>query len=139
MISPTIPVMLSMFHVPHLTASQQLKLLPELQSAFRCCHSTETAVFKVLSDAFNAKLHLPDCWILLLHLTLSTMLYSSTNYGMCLVWSTVLWTGWHTWLDEHSMYYVHYNGEVSRTTPLYWGVPQGSVFQYWGQSSSCCM
>jgi len=33
---------------------QQFNLLPGLQSAYRRCHSTETAMFKVLSDAFVA-------------------------------------------------------------------------------------
>ena len=33
---------------------QQFNLLPGLQSAYRRCHSTETAMLKVLSDAFLA-------------------------------------------------------------------------------------
>jgi len=33
---------------------QQHDLLPEQQSAYRCCHSTETAMLKVLSDAYSA-------------------------------------------------------------------------------------
>ena len=33
---------------------QQHDLRPEQQSAYRCCHSTETAMLKVLSDAYSA-------------------------------------------------------------------------------------
>ena len=32
---------------------QQHDLLPEQQSAYRCCHSTETAMLKVLSDVYS--------------------------------------------------------------------------------------
>ena len=33
---------------------QQFNPLPELQSAYRCCHSAEIAMLKVLSDTFVA-------------------------------------------------------------------------------------
>ena len=37
-----------------LTYLDTSQLMPELQSAYRPCHSTETAITKVLSDVFSA-------------------------------------------------------------------------------------
>jgi len=77
---------------------QQFNLLPGLQSAYRRCHSTETAVLKVLSDAFLAAdtgqatlLGLLDLTFLLLRLTLLTM--PSSLRDLRLVWLTVHCTG----------------------------------------------
>ena len=74
---------------------QQFNLLPGLQSAYRRCHFTETAVLKVLSDAFLAAdttlLGLLDLTFLLLRLTLLTM--PSSLRDLRLVWLTVHCTG----------------------------------------------
>jgi len=76
---------------------QQFNLLPGLQSAYRRCHSTETAMLKVLSDAFAAadtgQATLLGLLDLILRLTLLTMPSSLRDYVLRLVWLTVHCTG----------------------------------------------
>ena len=85
---------------------QQFNLLPGLQSAYRRCHSTETAMLKVLSDAFLAadtgQATLLGLLVSVLHLTLLTMPFSLRD--LRLVWLTVHCTGRRRiWLVERSM------------------------------------
>lgn len=62
---------------------QQYNLLSELQSACRRCHSSETSMLSAVKSPSlqqkPVKLHLLVCWILLLHLTQSTMPSSSRD------------------------------------------------------------
>ena len=109
---------------------QQFNLLPGLQSAYIHCHSTETAMLKVLSNAFvaadtgQAKLldvldltaayDTVDHAILIERLRLTFIVVDSALH-----WMTSYLTG--------RMQYVCYYGEVSTTTRVYCSVPQGLV------------
>ena len=80
----------------------------------------------MLSDAFVAADHCLVSWILLLRLTLLTMTSSLRDlrltFGVvdsALHWMTSYLTG--------RTQYVRYRGEVSTTTHVNYGVPQGSV------------
>jgi len=111
----------------HLNAA---RLLPDLQSAYRACHSTETAVLKVLADILRA-LDTGDVAVLTLldlsaafdtvdHATLLRRL--EVSYGLQ---GHVL--GWcQSYLDGRTQY-VRRGTDFSTVTLLLCGVPQGSV------------
>ena len=106
------------------------RLLPDLQSAYRAHHSTETAVLRVLSDILDA-LDRGDFAVLTLldlsaafdtvdHTTLLCRL--QITYGItdiALVWFA-------SYLHERKLS-VWYRGSCSTTASLLCGVPQGSV------------
>jgi len=105
-------------------------LLPEYQSAYRSCHSTETATLKVTSDALlaadrgmvtllgcldlSAAFDCVDQQILMVRL--------ETTFGIRE--SSLEWI--RSYLDGRTQR-VRYNGTVSAPAKLTCGVPQGSV------------
>jgi len=106
------------------------KLLPELQSAYRANHSTETAVLRVLSDILGALdrgdlaaltlLDLSAAFDTVDHTTLIRRLEISYGIG-----GTVL--GWFsTYLDQR-LQFVRCRSSSSTPSTSLCGVPQGSV------------
>jgi hypothetical protein len=106
------------------------RLLPDLQSAYRAHHSTETAVLKVLSDillavdsgdlALLTMLDLSAAFDTVDHVILLSRLQHS--YGLH---DTVL--GWfRSYLTDRTQF-VRHNNRRSAPTRLLCGVPQGSV------------
>ena len=103
------------------------RLLPDLQSAYRAHHSTETAVLRVLSDILDALdfavltlLDLSAAFDTVDHTTLLRRL--QTTYGItgtALVWFA-------SYLHERKLS-VWYRGSSSTPSSLLCGVPQGSV------------
>jgi len=104
-------------------------LLPDLQSAFRTHHSTETAVLKVMSDillaldsgnlALLTLLDLPAAFDSVDHATLILRLQKS--YGLCdvaLKWIT-------SYLNGRTQY-VRTSVTTSKQSAVLFGVPQGS-------------
>ena len=105
-------------------------LLPDLQSAFRTHHSTETAVLKVMSDillaldsgnlALLTLLDLSAAFDSVDHATLILRLQKS--YGLCdvsLKWITSYLSG--------RTQYVRTSVTTSKPSTVLFGVPQGSV------------
>ena len=111
----------------YLTAA---RLLPNLQSAYRAHHSTETAVLKVLADillaidrgdlAVLALLDLSAAFDTVDHDTLLRRL--ETSYG--LAGSVISW--FRSYLDGRTQS-VRCRSSSSKPTRLHCGVPQGSV------------
>ena len=109
---------------------QEHKLFPEKQSAYRKFHSTETAILEVLSNVYaaadNGKVTLLglldqgsafDC---VDHEILCERLGHNFGFtGKALKW-------FKSYLTDRSQF-VSFNGEQSKTTRVYYGVPQGSV------------
>ena len=105
-------------------------LLPEHQSAYRACHSTESALLKITSDALmaadrgmvtllgmldlSAAFDCVDHEIFLRRLDLSFGIR-----GSALAWI-------RSYLDNRTQR-VRYNGFISESTTVLCGVPQGSV------------
>jgi hypothetical protein len=105
-------------------------LLPEMQSAYRKHHSTETAVLKVLSDVYAAADHKQVTLLCLLDLSAA---FDTVDHSILLgrlqhtygLHSTVLqW--FSSYLTGRSQS-VWYNGLMSATVPIRFSVPQGSV------------
>ena len=117
------------------------RLLPELQSAYRVHHSTETAVTKVLADILMA-LDAGDLSMLTLldlsaaldtvdHNTLLRRLESSYGLGG----SALSWLTWlRSYLNGRNQY-VRCDRLMSAPARVLSGVPQGSVL---GPILSCC-
>lgn len=111
----------------YLTAS---RLLPDLQSAYRAFHSTETAVLKVMSDILQAidsgnlavltLLDLSAAFDTVDHTTLLRRLEAS--YG--LRGTVISW--FRSYLDGRTQF-VYCGSRSSKATRLRCGVPQGSV------------
>jgi len=105
-------------------------LLPRLQSAYRACHSSKTAVLKVLSDILLAidagdlsalvLLHLSAAFDTVDHDILVRRL--ETSYGLS--GSVLQW--FQTYLVGRRQY-VRTGSSASSPTLIVWGVPQGSV------------
>ena len=106
------------------------ELLPDVQSAYRAHHSTETAVLKVLADILRAvdsgelaalaMLDLSAAFDTVDHETLLTRLKKSYGLGGCA----------HDWFQSYlseRFQSVHCGGTSSTPTLLICGVPQGSV------------
>ena len=105
-------------------------LLPEYQSAYRSCHSTETALLKVTSDALTAAdrgmitilgfLDLSAAFDCVDHQILITRLERTFGIsGLALNWI-------RSYLEGRTQR-VRYNGAISAPAELSCGVPQGSV------------
>ena len=104
--------------------------LPEYQSAYRRSHSTETALLKVTSDALIAAdmgklillgmLDLSAAFDCVDHSILLGRLEVSFGFG------GVLLDWMHSYLVGRRQY-IRYNGSISSTTVVQFGVPQGSV------------
>ena len=106
------------------------RLLPEHQSAYRACHSTESALLKVTSDALlaadrgmvtllgsldlNAAFDCVDHSIFLLRL----------EHSFGIIGTVLAWTS--SYLHDR-MQQVRYNGQTSEPCRVTCGVPQGSV------------
>ena len=106
------------------------QLLDTLQSAYRECHSTETALLKVQSDILDAIDHNSAAVLILLdlsaafdtidHAILLQRLKNSFNIkGQALAWLCSYLTGRNQ--------IVEIDGKKSSHHPLNFGVPQGSV------------
>ena len=113
--------------ISYLTVSD---LLPDLQSAYRMNHSTETAVLRVLADILRAVdggdlalltlLDLSAAFDTVDHATLLRRLQSSYGLGGCV----------HGWFESYlrgRTQFVRCNGAASKATGVMCGVPQGSV------------
>ena len=105
-------------------------MLPNLQSAYRAHHSTETAVLKVLSDILRAidngdlamltLLDLPAAFDTVDHATLLRRLELSYGIGgIVLNW-------FRSFLDDRTQY-VRSGTSRSRRSSIRCGVPQGSI------------
>ena len=105
-------------------------LLPEAQSAYRSQHSTETAVPKILSDAYAAAdiKHVTLLCLLDLSAAFDTVDHDillgrlQHTFGLCgpvLNWFRSYLTG--------RTQSVMFNGELSAVMQIQFGVPQGSV------------
>ena len=105
-------------------------LLPEHQSAYRSCHSTESALLKVTSDALLAAdqgkltllgmLDMSAAFDCVDHIILVRRL--NVSFGIdenALEWNVSYITG--------RRQYVRYNGRTSEISVVECGVPQGSV------------
>lgn len=106
------------------------QLLPEEQSAYRRFHSTETAMLKVLSDAYVAAdsgqvtllglFDLSAAFDSVDHKVLIQRLRHTCGFaGSALQWIT-------SYLTDRSQF-VRFNGATSNVTSVLCGVPQGSV------------
>ena len=105
-------------------------LLPEYQSAYRSCHSTETALLKVTSDALTAAdrgmitilgfLDLSAAFDCVDHQILMTRL--ERTFGISC--SALVWI--KSYLEGRTQR-VRYNGAISAPAELSCGVPLGSV------------
>jgi hypothetical protein len=105
-------------------------LLPDEQSAYRRHHSTETAVLKVLSDAYAAA---DDKEVTLLCLLDLSAAFDTVDHGILLErlrhtyglrGPVVDW--FQSYLSDRTQS-VSYNGQVSAVVITRFGVPQGSV------------
>ena len=105
-------------------------LLPDVQSAYRRNRSTETAVLRVLSDAYLAAdrglvtllgfLDLSAAFDTVDHHILIKRMHNTFGIGDCaLKWIT-------SYMDKRTQF-VRFGGTVSATTMVIAGVPQGSV------------
>ena len=103
-------------------------LLPELQSAYTKNRSTETAVLKVLSDAYAAA---DDRKVTLLSFLDLSAAFDTVDHGILMqrlrfsfgMGGSVL--DWIRSYLEGRTQYVRYDGAVSTTTIVLFGVPQG--------------
>ena len=111
----------------HLNVSD---LMPPLQSAYRCHHSTETAVMKVLSDILDATDVRKVSLLGLLDLSAA---FDTVDHGILLKrlktsfgvdGSALNWI--RSFLVDRSQA-VAFRGTTSSYTVLHYGVPQGSV------------
>ena len=106
------------------------RLIPQEQSAYRKHHSTETAVLKVLSDAYTAAdvNHVTLLCMLDLSAAFDTVdheiLFVRLHHLFGLGGRVLEW--FHSYLTGRSLS-VWYNGEMSNTVALLYGVPRGSV------------
>ena len=113
--------------IDYLTA---FKLLPDLQSAYRAHHSTETAVLKVLGDILRAVdsgnlavltlLDLSAAFDTVDHATLLRRLCVSYGLGGAVI-------DWFTSYLGGRTQYVRCGRSSSKILPVSFGVPQGSV------------
>jgi len=105
-------------------------MMASLQSTYRCHHSTETALLRVMSDVFTAADQQRVTLLALLDLSaafdcvdhdilLSHLECTFRLYGLVLGWI-------QSYLAEHTQQLV-YQGDISLLVWLLWGVPQGSV------------
>ena len=109
---------------------QRHGLIPEHQSAYRRCHSTETAMLKVLSDAYVAA----DAGrVTLLSLLDLSAAFDTVDHQILVERLRRTYGLSARALDWISSYlpgrtqFVRYNGETSHVMPVTSGVPQGSV------------
>jgi len=105
---------------------QDNRLLPDMQSAFRAHHSTETAVLKVLSDILFAldsgNLTLLTLLDLSAAFDITLLRRLQKSYGLC---DTVL--SWFTSYLTARTQYVRTSVTSSSPSVVLYGVPQGSV------------
>ena len=105
-------------------------LLPEEQSAYRSHHSTETAVLKVMSDAYSAADLKQVTLLCLLDLSAAfdtvdhTILLDRLHHTYGLRGHVLGW--FQSYLSNRSQS-VCYNGQMSAVMTIRFGVPQGSV------------
>ena len=107
-------------------------LLPETQSAYRACHSTESALLKVSSDALLAA---DNGMVTLLGMLDLSAAFDCVDHQIFLKrlkvsygidGTTLAWIGSYF---ENRTQRVRYNGSISDTIRVESGVPQGSVLR----------
>jgi hypothetical protein len=106
------------------------KLLPELQSAYRACHSTETAVLKVLGDILHAVDHGDLACLTLLDLSAAFDTVDHDTLLRRLRETYGLHGNVHNWFTSYlgrRTQFVRRGGTRSLPTRVLYGVPQGSV------------
>ena len=108
----------------------QHHLLPRSQSAYRPCHSTETALMKVLSDVFAAADRQHITILTLLDLTAA---FDCVDHGILLrrLESSFGLTeralgSFRSYLADRTSHVI-YDSIASHTCPVTCGVPQGSI------------
>jgi len=105
-------------------------LLPDVQSAYRKHHSTETAVLNVLSDVYAAADVKQVTLLCLLDLSAAfdtvdhDILIKRLQHTYGLRDNVLLW--FHSYLADRSQS-VWYNGQMSSSVTIRFSVPQGSV------------
>jgi hypothetical protein len=105
-------------------------LFPLVQSAYRACHSTETAVLKISSDVLDAADRSEVTLLALLDLTAAfdtvdhdiLLMRLRKSYGIC--GQALTWIS--SFLGDRSQF-VSFADQVSPTVNVTCGVPQGSV------------
>jgi hypothetical protein len=115
-------------------------LLPDLQSAYRAMHSTETAVLKVAADillaldsgnlAMLTLLDLSAAFDSVDHDTLLNRLQTSYGLGGQVI-------NWFTSYIRGRVHHVRASSTSSTPTVVQYGVPQGSVLGLLDRSYSC--
>ena len=109
---------------------QDSHLLPENQSAYRKCHSTETCLLKVTSDALMAA---DQGKLTLLGLLDLSAAFDCVDHDILLdrlILSFGIASTVHCWICSYitgRYMRVKYNGSISELSPVFYGVPQGSV------------
>ena len=104
-------------------------LMPPLQSAYRCHHSTETALLKLLSDAYGAI----DCQQVVLLGLLDLSAVDCVDHVIllsrlrCRFGLRVSAYGWIASFLHGRSQQVFYKGRLSAKLQLLFGIPQGSV------------
>ena len=106
------------------------KLFPEMQSAYRQFHSTETALIRVFNDVLLAVDKGHEAVLVLLDYTAAfdsidhTTMIDRFLRGYGIKGCALKWL--ESYLDNRKQHIV-VNDSISRPFPLPWGVPQGSV------------
>jgi len=105
-------------------------LMPQLQSAYRCLHSTETALLKALSDKYSA---IDRQQMILLGLLDLSAAFDCVDHDILLCWLRFKFgicgpaLDWISSFLSGCVQQVFYRGRLSTKLLLLFGVPQGSV------------
>ena len=106
------------------------KLFPDLQSAYRQGHSTETALLKIFSDILDAA---DSAQVTLLGLLDLSVDFDTVDHGILLTRLQVSYgvsgsaLAWIASFILHQSQSVNFNGQISARLQMRYGVPQGSV------------
>ena len=109
---------------------QENKLFPDLQSAYRQGHSTETALLKIFSDILDAA---DSAQVTLLGLLDLSAAFDTVDHNILLTRLQVSYgvsrsaLAWIASFILHRSQSVNFNGQISARLQMRYGVPQGSV------------
>ena len=109
---------------------QENKLFPDLQSAYRQGHSTETALLKIFSDILDAA---DSAQVTLLGLLDLSAAFDTVDHDILLTRLQVSYgvsgsaLAWIASFILHRSQSVNFNGQISARLQMRYGVPQGSV------------